>query len=187
MTDSDEALVLASQRNDRLAFETLVRRTGRLVYCRLLLDCGDRHLADDLSQETFLVAWRSIRQVAEPSGFRRWLLSVARSVLLDARRHGARRKRSASRSGPLDRQADDLADPQADPSAAAERDEARQRVLAVLRALPAEYRDPLALRYLAGADYQTIGRQLGLSNGALRGLLARGMARLRAAMQESEV
>jgi DNA-directed RNA polymerase specialized sigma24 family protein len=36
------------------------------------------------------------------------------------------------------------------------------------------------LRYLAGADYEQIGRQLALTNGSLRGLLHRGMAMLRA-------
>ena len=35
------------------------------------------------------------------------------------------------------------------------------------------------LRYLAGADYDTIARQLALSNGSLRGLLHRGLAMLR--------
>jgi DNA-directed RNA polymerase specialized sigma24 family protein len=42
------------------------------------------------------------------------------------------------------------------------------------------------LRYLAGADYQTIRRQLHLSDGALRGLLNRGMALLRERMSKTE-
>ena len=50
----------------------------------------------------------------------------------------------------------------------------------MLRALPEEYRLPLTLRYLAGADYAAIETQLGLSNGALRGLLHRGLKLLRA-------
>ena len=66
----------------------------------------------------------------------------------------------------------------------AQREEERQRVLAVLRSLPEEYRLPLTLRYIAGADYETIGQQLGLSNGSLRGLLNRGMARLREALKD---
>ena len=49
----------------------------------------------------------------------------------------------------------------------------RERVLVALRSLPDEYRLPLALRYLAGADYDTIGEQLGLTNGSLRGLEGR--------------
>jgi RNA polymerase sigma-70 factor, ECF subfamily len=48
-----------------------------------------------------------------------------------------------------------------------------------LRSMPEEYRLPLSLRYLAGADYDTIGEQLGLTNGTLRGLLHRGLKMLR--------
>ena len=53
--------------------------------------------------------------------------------------------------------------------------EMRQKVLAVLRSLPEEYRLPLTLRYLAGADIQTIELEMGLTNGSLRGLLHRGL------------
>jgi RNA polymerase sigma factor (sigma-70 family) len=63
---------------------------------------------------------------------------------------------------------------------AAQRNEDRERVLSVLRSLPVEYREPLMLRYIGGVDYDTIGRQLGISNGSLRGMLSRGMAMLRA-------
>ena len=55
----------------------------------------------------------------------------------------------------------------------------REQVLAVLRSLPEEYRLPLTLRYIGGADYDTICTQLGLSNGSLRGLLQRGLKLLR--------
>jgi len=56
-----------------------------------------------------------------------------------------------------------------------DRKEARAQVLAVLRSLPEEYRLPLSLRYLGGADYETIQIQMGISNGSLRGLLHRGL------------
>jgi len=41
------------------------------------------------------------------------------------------------------------------------------------------------LRYITGADYQTIGQQLGLSNGSLRGMLSRGMNLLRDRLSHS--
>src|SRR5205085_9820299 len=66
------------------------------------------------------------------------------------------------------------------PDAQAQQEESRQRVLSVLRSLPEEYRLPITLRYIGGADYDTIGRQLGLTNGSLRGLLNRGLKMLRA-------
>jgi RNA polymerase sigma-70 factor (ECF subfamily) len=180
VNETDEALVLASQRGDRAAFEELVRRSARLVFSRLYLETGDSHKAEDLVQETFLVAWRSIRQVTDAKGFRSWLFSIAHSVVIDSVRREGRKKRAAKRedAGVLLT----IADGRAAPDESAEREESKQQVLSVLRSLPEEYRLPITLRYIAGADYDTIGQQLGLSNGSLRGLLNRGMAKLRTAM-----
>jgi RNA polymerase sigma-70 factor (ECF subfamily) len=177
LIETEAALVLASQAGDRKAFEQLVRRTARLVFARLYLEIGRSREAEDLVQETFLTAWRSIRQVTEPSGFRTWLLAIAKTVAIDAARHDGRKKRSglrvagealqhmpATAPGPLD---------------AVTAEESRQAVLKLLRDLPEEYRMPLMLRYLHDFDYETIGRQLGLTNGALRGMLNRGMTLLR--------
>ena len=47
--------------------EELVRRTARLLFSRLYLETGASHRAEDLVQETYLVAWRSVAQVTEPS------------------------------------------------------------------------------------------------------------------------
>src|SRR5262249_1121501 len=66
-----------------------------------------------------------------------------------------------------------------------QRDEQRQQVLAILRSLPEEYRLPLTLRYIGGADYETISEQLGLSNGSLRGLLHRGLKLLRVKLEQT--
>ena len=60
------------------------------------------------------------------------------------------------------------------------------QVLGLLRSLPEEWRLPISMRYLGGADYDTVCRQLGLTNGSLRGLLNRGMARLRQLMSAGE-
>ena len=182
--DDDAALVTRSQTGDRAAFEQLVRRTARLLFARLYVETADPHKAEDLVQETYLVAWRSIGQVTEPAGFRTWLLSVAHTVAIDAARRESRKKRTGPRlAGDATEVLAAVPDAAAvAPDEAADRDEQRRRVLAKLRELPEEYRQPIMLRYLAGADYDTIGRQLGLTNGSLRGLLNRGMARLRRMM-----
>ncbi len=178
MSDSDEALVIRAQSGDRTAFEELVRRTSRLVFARLYLETGDTHRAEDLLQETWLRAYRSLRSLTFPGKLRPWLLTLAQNVLTDDARGAHRLKRSAPpRAGP-----DALAQqpgPAPPPEEEAARTELRQRVLAVLRSLPEEYRLPLTLRYIAGADYESIEMQLGLSNGALRGLLHRGLKLLR--------
>lgn len=177
MSTNDETLVLLARTGDRPAFEELVRRTSRLIFVRLYLETGDRHRAEDLLQDTYLLAFRSLDRLAEPSGFRAWLLAIAHNVALDAARRAARRKRAADRTETA--QLDRLPGPDPGPAAEAVRAEQRRSVLAALASLPEEYRHPLALRYLAGADYETICTQLGLSNGSLRGLLHRGLKLLR--------
>ena len=187
------ALVRQAQHGDRAAFESLVRATARMLYARLYLETGDRQRTEDLVQETYLIAWRSIDQLhdlPDASGFRRWLFSIARTVRIDAGRHDLRKKRGRDRIvGGGDRDADVLAgvrDPGLSPSEQSEQNETHDRLLGLLRVLPEEYRAQISMRYLAGADYATVCKQLGLSNGSLRGLLSRGMNRLRQLMNASE-
>jgi RNA polymerase sigma-70 factor (ECF subfamily) len=176
MSETDTALVSRARSGDRAAFEELVRRTSRLVFARLYLDTGNADRAEDLLQETYLLACRSLRKLADPDRFRPWLLAIAHNVLIDSFRKDRRRKTLTTGS------ANSLMSVPARGHSAeelAQRNETRQRVLAVLRSMPEEYRLPLSLRYLTGADYDTIGEQLGLTNGTLRGLLHRGLKMLR--------
>jgi RNA polymerase sigma-70 factor (ECF subfamily) len=181
MTDSDEILVERAQRGEHAAFEELVRRTSRLVFARLFLETGDSHQSEDLLQETLLTAFRTLGQLTKPDKFRSWLLKIAQNLAIDAARRESRKKRTPEPQIVKLRQ-DAVA--MLRPEEHAEKEELRQQVLAVLRELPEEYRLPLTLRYMVGADYETIQAQMGLSNGSLRGLLHRGMQRLRAEMQK---
>jgi RNA polymerase sigma-70 factor (ECF subfamily) len=179
MTEPEETLVERARGGDRAAFEELVRCTSRLVYARLYLESGDAHRAEDLLQETLLTAFRTIGQLTQADRFRPWILRIAQNVLLDSVRHDTRKKRTPTPAVLQFR----LEPPR--PEMHAEREELREKVLAVLRELPEEYRLPLTLRYLVGADYETIQTQMGLTNGSLRGLLRRGIERLRADMQKA--
>lgn len=176
MSEADTALVARARTGDRAAFEELVRRTSRLVYARLYLDTGRADRAEDLVQETYLRAFRAVHRLGDPAGFRPWLLAIAHNVLLDDARQSGRLKRGAR---PVGAHLGHVPSREPEPGAVAERAELRQRVLAVLRSLPEEYRLPLTLRYITGAGYEQIGEQLGLTNGSLRGLLFRGLKELR--------
>src|SRR5260370_20524201 len=114
---------MRSQAGDRPAFEQLVRRTARVVFARLYLESGRAQIAEDLVQETFLIAWRSIRQVTDPRGFRTWLLSIAHTAAIDAGRRDSRKKRSGNRMDAA--VLGTIADRGAPPSEALEREESR--------------------------------------------------------------
>ena len=181
MNDAETALVNRARRGDRAAFEELVRRTSRLIYARLYLETGDRQRTEDLSQETFLTAFRSLARLDSAEKFRPWLLRIAQNAAIDEHRRGQRLKRSV-RLEPAD--LGRVANQAPGPGEQAADREMRQKVLAVLRSLPEEYRLPLTLRYLAGADLQTIEMEMGVTNGSLRGLLHRGLQLLRKEMEK---
>jgi RNA polymerase sigma-70 factor (ECF subfamily) len=169
-----EDLAGRARRGETDASEELVRQTSRMVFARCVLETGDPQRAEDLTQETFLAAWRSIKSLKEPAGFRGWLMRIAQNACIDAHRRDARLRRTPpAQSGPgvLDHV----------PAAAPVPDtgESRDRALAILRSLPEEYQLPLTLRYLGGADFESIRLQMGITPGSLRGLLNRGLALLR--------
>jgi len=178
MNDSDETLVTDAQRGNRPALEELVRRTSRLVYARLYLETGDAHQAEDLTQETYLQAFRSLKTLQRPGQFRSWLFTIADNVLIDSIRSRHRQKRAEPPRAPAET-LNGVAANGASPEESVLAAEERAKVLAVVRSLPDDYRMPLMLRYFAGADYETMEVQLGLSNGALRGMLHRGLKMLR--------
>jgi RNA polymerase sigma-70 factor (ECF subfamily) len=182
--DAEAELVERSRQGDRQAFEELVRQTARLVYARAYLETASSHRAEDLTQETYLRAWSRVGQVKDAASFRPWLMSILHAVVIDTARNESRRKRSGPRAA--ESMAETIQDPRDGPLAQAQQSEQKMRALATLRGMPAEYREVLMLRYVAGADYETIGRELAISNGSLRGLLHRGLALLRQRLGESE-
>ncbi|MEV4414559.1 sigma-70 family RNA polymerase sigma factor [Catellatospora sp. NPDC049609] len=74
---SDTSLARAAAAGDREAFDRLYRmyRPGLLGF--VYRQVGDHHLAEDLVQETFLIAWRDLAKLRDPHALRTWLFSIA--------------------------------------------------------------------------------------------------------------
>jgi RNA polymerase sigma-70 factor (ECF subfamily) len=86
---------LAAKGGDRAAAESFVRATQRDVR-RMLTHLSGPAEADDLTQETFLRAMRSLPGFAGRSSARTWLLSIARRVAVDHVRSAVRQPRTAA-------------------------------------------------------------------------------------------
>lgn len=85
------ALVLRVLRGERDLFRAFVERYERRVYAVALRILGDRHDAEDASQETFVRAFKSLAGFDARRPFAGWLLAIAANV---ARRHLQRRRRA---------------------------------------------------------------------------------------------
>lgn len=88
-------LALAAKTGDRGALESFIASTQRDVW-RFIAHLSSVRYADDLTQETYLRALKSIRRFAGRSSARTWLLSIARRVVVDQIRHERARPRTAA-------------------------------------------------------------------------------------------
>lgn len=76
--EGPEALIVSlAIKGDKDAFAELVRRRQSWVRSLMRRCCGDVNLADDLSQQVFMQAWRKIRQVKDVDRFAGWLKRLA--------------------------------------------------------------------------------------------------------------
>ena len=177
--DADEHdLIQRALRGDREAFEGVIRAYGRRVHGLAYGICQDTAEAEDITQETFFKAWRNRWRLRDPAKFPAWLFSVTRHHALDI----LRRRRTA----PLpDEAPDDLDDTQPRPGSGLESAELHFDIHAALAGLPERHRTALTLRYLEDMDARAIEQTMGLSNGALRGVLGRALAAMRKNLQSA--
>lgn len=83
---SDADLLRRCQAGDQRAFQVLYERYARQVYAFLLGYLKDPHLAEDVTQETFVRVWRALPRYREQGQFRAWLFRIARRLAIDAER-----------------------------------------------------------------------------------------------------
>jgi RNA polymerase sigma-70 factor (ECF subfamily) len=129
---------------------------------------GDRALAEDLTQQTFLRAIRARASYDGHGPIIAWMCGIARHLLTDHHRRLDREERSLLRVVVRDVEPD-----------GAERLAERDAVLATLRRLPALQRAALALRYLDGMSVRQVAAAIGKSEKATESLLSRGRERFR--------
>lgn len=175
---SDEQLLAAVLSGDQAALAALVTRHHTLLLGYLYrLVGGDRPLAEDLVQETFL---RILRQHTRPSNcpFKPWLYKIATNLARDHFKSAAVRQRG--RRGDGDEALFRLYDSAPGPEERALAAEQGSEVRAALAQLSEDYRVVVALRYYQGLSLQEIAETLEIPLGTVKSRLSVGVHRLRA-------
>ncbi len=135
--------------------------------------------ADDLAQESFVRAWRSLGAFRFDSTFRTWLHGIAINVI---RTHRGRLSRLRRLFGGPARDRETAADP-LDEIAVEDGIEAplamRDTIDRALASLPIELREAVVLRDVQGLDYREIAEALGVPLGTVESRIFRGRQRLR--------
>lgn len=160
---------------DRAAFARLFDRHVQAVANHCFRLCGSWSMAEDLTQATFLTAWRRRMDIRLVGGSARpWLLTVANN---NARTEWRTQRRwlAALRRAPV---VGGTADP-ADEVAGRVDDQRRmQLVLAAVRRLPRAEREAIALCVWSGVSYAEAAQVLGIGEASVRSRVSRARARL---------
>ena len=172
MPTTDEQLIQASLSGDQDAFAEIVRRYQVLICSVALSIVRDVSLSEDIGQEAFLIAWKKLASLNDPSRLKPWLTQIARNCA----RSSLRGKSVAEASLET---AEDLSRPTTTPEQTAMNREEQQLVSQTLDQLPELFREPLILFYRQDQSVAQVADSLELTPSAVKQRLARGRELLR--------
>jgi RNA polymerase sigma factor (sigma-70 family) len=170
-TQSDARLVDLVRAGHASAFEAIVQRYRKqlLAYCSRLLPASR---AEDAVQQTFLKAYQAMISGDADLNLRPWLYRIAHNASLNLLRQ----------NGWSHEQLDENLDGVQRPDQAFELRERLRSTVAAVKDLPERQRNAVLLREIDGLSYEQIASALGVGDGAVRQLLHRARATLRAGM-----
>jgi len=181
---NDTSLVVAAQSGDYTAFDTLVTKHRGKIYAMILNMVKNDADAWDLSQDTFIKAWKALPKFENRSKFSTWMFRIAHNVVYDWTR-----KKKIQSEGELDDTIlyADRIDPNAKtkPSSAGqpdhnlERDELRREIEAAIAQLSPNHREVVLLREVQGLDYKEIATVMNCSVGTVMSRLFNARKKLK--------
>ena len=179
MKNNDATLIQNVLDGDDTAFTMLVQKHHKSVHALAWRKIGDFHIAEEITQDTFLKAYQKLSTLKEPQRFLSWLYVIAtnlckawhrkkhmRTQLLDKVSNSELEKATYS-NYVIGQNKQDLAETQ------------RDVVKKLLAKLPESDRTVITLYYLAEMSYQEISNFLGVSEAAIRNRLYRARHRLK--------
>ena len=175
---SDAALVRAARVGSEAAVDSLFHRHWRHAYHAAYLVCHDPAAAEDIAQEAFVAAVRSLELFDRRRPFGPWLRRIVVNRAIDWTRMRAARPDSPSHYPP------ELAAAAAE-SAGAEGE--TDAIAAALACLPAEQRAVIVLRYVLDLTPGEIARTLDLPRGTVNSRLRRGLDRMRSHLEREDL
>ena len=155
-------------------FSELYRLHLQDVYSYAYYRIGNHHDAEDLTEQTFLQAYRHFERAQRESNgrpLRPWLIRIAHNLAANYYRDRSRRPQTPIEDASL------LSAPH-DTEALVEGRERLERIIEAVRELPDDRREALIMRFALGMDNREIARSLGRSDGATKVLLHRATRQL---------
>lgn len=176
---NEKALIKKCQRGDRQAFEELIRLYYQYVSGFLLRSTGDKSLAEDLTQETFLKMIRNIERFdpGGTAGFGTWLITIAKNCCIDHLRRNRIFPEDIDELPLEDRQ--NVAD-------AVEQRLRYEQLLKAMETLPPEQALAIRLKYVEEMTLAEIAAQFGVQPKTIKSRIHDGTVKLRKKLNPKE-
>lgn len=187
LRDPDVRLMLGVRADEPGAFEELVERFQHRLVAVMLHLVGNAEEAEDLAQEVFLRVYRARKKYRPRSKFSTWLFTIANNLALNSLRARQRKpvvSLRTSDSGPLGPRPQEqlVPDPGTGPVQRVQKDELAERIRSALDGLNERQRMAVVLNKFEDMNYAEIAEVMGLTTKAVKSLLSRARANLRAAL-----
>jgi RNA polymerase sigma-70 factor, ECF subfamily len=183
-----EMLVERARQGDRTAFGQLVNEYKDKIYNYVARMLNDPYEAEDVTQEAFLRAYKSLPRFRGASSFHTWLYRIASNLAIDVVRKRKRQDPTFSLDEPLESDDGDYERELPDETGGPEdRTSTRETRVAVRRAimdLPEKLRDVMILYELQGETYEDIADILDVPLGTVKSRLFNARNRLKDSLQE---
>jgi RNA polymerase sigma-70 factor (ECF subfamily) len=178
----DALLVRRARTGDIQAFETLFGKYQKPIYNMLLRMLRSSDDASDLTQDTFIKAYRALGSLREEAIFYPWLRQIAVNLARNLwKRTGRVRISSLDESATTDEGEElsrELPDWSANPEALAQDEELRRKIEAAISTLSEDHRTVVTLHHMEGMPVADIADTLGISVGTVKSRLSRARDQL---------
>lgn len=177
----DQNLIRASLSGDRRAFETLYHKYQNQIYGTLAQRISDRDTVDDLMQDTFFRAYRSLHTFKGQAAFSTWLTQIALNVYRSHLRSQQVRQNWVYQTEDPEVVRNVIRDiiPGTLPDQIVEKRERIQLVHKSIQNLPERYRKAMWLRYVMDWSYEEITQALRVPLGTVKTWLCRARRQLK--------
>ena len=179
---SNSELVKKSQLGDKSAFEELIKRHQDLVFSLSFKLTGNRELANDVAQESFIRAWKAIEKFRGDSTFGTWIYRITVNTAWTLRKK-AKKHYSLNIE---DTQEPVVIDEKKDPELVAINSDLSVVLRKALNQIPLEQRIIVELKNIEGRSHKEIADYLDISVTAAKVRLHRAHQKLRNILEEIE-
>jgi len=174
----EQGLVARAQQNDEAAFAQLYEKYFDKIYRYISMKIGDRFEAEDMTQQVFLKALKSISSFKwQDVPFSAWLYRIAHNQIVDYLRRKTRRP-----TAPLEDAVLHAEEPGGGPQTQAETACDIETLVAATQKLTPAQREVIALRFTSDLPIAEVSRIMGKSEGAVKALQHSAVVALRRIM-----